>query len=91
MVEVEKKHILPIYKENNGHANSDFKYINTENTTEFYGSSNWIIKITDKGTVTWTDDVFKVAYENNTYSYVQLPSDTKTYTIEEFQSMFLMN
>lgn len=39
----------------------------------------------------WTDDVFTVAEKNNAYSYVTLPNDKKTYTIEEFQSMFLMN
>ena len=87
----EKTYSTYIYKENNGHINSGFKYINTENTTEFYGSSNWISKITGKGTVMWTDDVFTVAEKNNAYSYVTLPNDKKTYTIEEFQSMFLMN
>ena len=65
--------------------------INTENTTKSYGSSDWIIRKTGEGTVDWTDGVFKVAYENNAYDYVQLPNDSKTYTIEEFQNMFLMN
>ncbi len=87
----EVTHSTYIYKLNNGHANSGFKYINTENTTKSYGSSDWIIRKTKEGTVTWTDDVFKVAYENNAYSYVQLPNDSKIYTIEEFQDMFLMN
>ena len=80
-----------IYKIDNGHYNYGFKYINTENTTKSYGSSDWIIRKTGEGTVDWTDGVFKVAYENNAYDYVQLPNDSKTYTIEEFQNMFLMN
>lgn len=87
----EMTHSTYIYKINNGHDNYGFKYINTENTTKSYGSSEWIIKKTKEGTVTWMDDVFKVAYENNAYDYVQLPNDSKTYTIEEFQDMFLMN
>lgn len=78
-----------IYKINNGHINSGFKYINTTNTD--LGNSKRDIKITSKGTVDWTDGVFIVAKNNNAYSYVKLPNDAKRYTIEEFQSMFIMN
>lgn len=84
-------HSTYIYKIENGHANVGFKYINTENTTKSYGSSDWIIKKIGEGKVTWTEEVFKVAEENNAYSYVKLPDDKKTYTIEEFQRMFLMD
>ncbi len=48
-------------------------------------------KVTKKGSVQWTDDVFKVAKENNAYSYVTLPNSDKIYTIEEYQNMFFMS
>lgn len=80
-----------IYKIDNGKANYGFKYINTTNTTTSWGSSEWNIKITGRGILDWTDDVFYVANENNAYSYVLLPNDKKAYTIEEYQKMFLMN
>jgi hypothetical protein len=80
-----------IYKIDNGQANMGFKYINTVNTTVSWGSPEWEIKITDSGEVTWTDDVFPVAKKHGAYSYVKIPNDDKTYTIEEFQERFLMN
>ena len=78
-----------IYKIDNGHDNYGFKYINATNTTVSWGNPNWKIKITDKGEVARTDDIFAVAKENNAYSYVSLPNDNKTYSIEEFMTMFL--
>lgn len=80
-----------IYKIDNGHANYGFKYINTTNTTVSWGSSEWKSKVTGRGEVTWTDEVFSVAKKNGAYSYVMLPNDSKTYTIEEFQIMFTMD
>lgn len=80
-----------IYKIDNGHANYGFKYINTTNTTTSWGSSTWKIKITARGEVSWTDDVFVVAKENNAYSYVKIPNSDKVYSIEEFMKIFLMN
>ena len=80
-----------IYKIDNGQANYGFEYINTTNTTKFWGSSEWKVKITDKGKFNWTDGAFTIAKKNNAYSYVKIPGDKKTYSIEEFQSMFIMN
>lgn len=80
-----------IYKIDNGQANYGFEYINTTNTTISFGSTKWNTKITSKGKVDWTDDVFSVARNNNAYSYVKLPNNDKTYTIDEYMSMFLMN
>lgn len=80
-----------IYKKDNGKANSGFDYINVTNTTESWGSSKWNTKITKRGSVQWTDDVFEVAKENNAYSYVTLPNSNNTYTIEEYMHMFIMN
>ena len=80
-----------IYKIDNGHANFGFDYINVTNTTKFWGSDEWDTKITQRVSVQWTDDVFGIAKENNAYSYVTLPNSDKTYTIEEFMKMFLMN
>lgn len=80
-----------IYKIDNGHANYGFEYINTTNTTKSWGSPEWEVKITDKGKFNWTDGAFTVAKKNNAYSYVKIPGDKKTYSIEEFQGMFIMN
>ena len=80
-----------IYKIDNGHANYGFEYINTTNTTKSWGSPEWKVKITDKGKFNWTDGAFTVAKNNNAYSYVKIPGDKKTYSIEEFQGMFIMN
>lgn len=80
-----------IYKNNSGHANSGFDYVNVTKTTTFWGSSEWNIKITKQGSVKWTDNVFEVAKENNAYSYVTLPNSDKIYTVEEYMQMFLMN
>ncbi len=80
-----------IYKEDNGQANYGFKYINVESTTVRWGSSDWNHKVTKEGTFNWTDEAFRIAEENGAYSYVTIPNDTKTYTIEEFQGKFIMN
>ena len=80
-----------IYKIDNGHDNYGFKYINTENHTKFWGSSEWIVKIVDKGEFDWTDGAFIIAEKHGAYSYVVEPGSDKIYTIEEYQSMFIMN
>ena len=87
----EQTHETYIYKIENGHDNSGFKYINVTSTTKKYGSSEWKRKVTGSGEVQWTDDVFPVAEKNGAYSYVTLPDSDKRYTIEEFQGMFIMN
>ena len=77
-----------IYKIDTGHANAGFEYINAES----YGmTANQTVKILEVGTVLWTEDVFPVAEANNAYSFVTLPGDTDTYTIDEFKDMFIMN
>lgn len=80
-----------IYKQNNHQKNYGFDYINVTSTTVYWGSTNLKRIITNKGSVQWTDDVFDVAKKNNAYSFVTLPNSNDTYTIEEFQEMFLMN
>ena len=80
-----------IYKIDNGHNNYGFKYINTKSMTTSWGSSNWETVVVKKGKVDWTDEVFGVAKEHGAYSYVRLPNDSKTYSIEEFMGMFIMN
>ena len=80
-----------IYKIDNGHANMGFKYINTENHTESWGSSEWITKIVDEGEFDFTDGAFVVAKKHGAYSYVVEPGNDKTYTIEEYQNRFIMN
>ena len=61
-----------------------FKYINT---ITIKGES----KIKDKGEFSWTDGAFIVAKKHGAYDYVEIPGDTKRYTIEEFQGRFIMN
>ena len=78
-----------IYKDKNSSANYGFTYINTTNTTKSWGSSDWNVKITDKGSIGWTDEVFDVARENNAYSYVI--SNGQKYSIDEFMNRFLMD
>lgn len=80
-----------IYKIDNNQPNYGFKYINTINTTTYWGSTKTTAKIIDQGTVDWTDEVFIIAQNHGAYSYVLLPNSNKTYTIEEFMQMFLMN
>lgn len=79
-----------IYKIDNGHANYGFEYINTTNTTKYWGSTEWDTKITKKGKFTWTDEAFAIAKKNYAYSYVKVPSG-EIYTIDEFKSKFIMN
>lgn len=80
-----------IYKIDNGKPNYGFKYINVTCNTSSYGSSESVCRITDDGNFDWTDGAFSVAKKNNAYSYVSIPNSDKTYTIEEYQNMFLMN
>lgn len=80
-----------IYKIDNGQANMGFKYINTENHTESWGSPNWIIKIVDEGEFDFTDGAFVVAKKHGAYSYVKEFGNDKVFTIEEYQDRFIMN
>lgn len=80
-----------IYKIDNNRENYGFKYINIVGSTSLYGNSNWNYRILDEGDFDWTDGAFGIAKNNHAYSYVTKPNDEKKYTIEEFQSMFLMN
>jgi len=84
-------HSTYIYKIDNDQPNYGFRYINVACSTKSWGSSEWNVKVVGKGEVSWTDDVFSVAKENNAYQYVTLPNSEKSYSIEEFQRMFLMN
>lgn len=87
----EKTYSTYIYKVDNGHESYGFNYINTTNTTTSWGSSDWDIQVTSKGNVHWMNDVFRIAKENNAYSYVKLPNRKTSYTIEEFADIFMKN
>ena len=81
-----------IYKIDNSKDNYGFKYISVEYTTISYGNPQSKGKLIEKGEVGFTDEVFTVAKKNNSYSYVKLPNDnSKIYSIEEYQNMFLMD
>lgn len=77
-----------VYKIDNKQDNYGFKCINVVITTKLFKT---ITKILETKEVSFTDDVFITAKENNAYSYVKIPNDNKKYSIEEYQSMFLMN
>ena len=81
---VNTKYSTYIYKIDNEHANMGFKYIST---ITIKGKTN----IKDKGEFSWTDGAFIVAKKHGAYDYVEIPGDTKRYTIEEFQGRFIMN
>ena len=87
----EMTHETYIYKDDNGHDNYGFTYINTTSTTRSWGSPEWETEITKRGSFEWTDGAFIVAQENGAYSYVTVPDSDKTYSIEEFEKMFLRN
>ena len=80
-----------IFKIPNGQYNMGFAYENKTCTTRSWGSSEWDCTTTKTGEVTWTDDVFIVAKNNGAYSYVTLPNDSKTYSINEFEEKFIMD
>ena len=84
-------HITYIYKIDNGQSGYSFNYVNITQTTKSWGSSEWNTKITEQGSIESKNDVFEVAKENGAYSFVKLPNSDKTYTIEEYMQMFLMD
>ena len=79
-----------IYKDNNGEPNRGFTYVSTE-TIWGVDPENARTEILKRGSFEWTDGAFSVAEENRAYSYVTIPGDNKTYTIEEFMNRFLMD
>ena len=73
-----------IYKEDTGQANMGFRYINAIGHGKSY-------KIFSTGVFDFTDGAFKIAKEHGAYNYVTVPGNERKYSIEEFQSMFIMN
>ena len=73
-----------IYKVDNDQANMGFSYINAIGHGKSY-------KIFSSGSFDFTDGAFKAAKEFGAYDYVTIPGDDKNFSIEEFQSMFIMN
>lgn len=72
-----------IYKNGDG-----FKYVNETCNTIRYGSPEWKCKITAKGKFDFSDESFSIAKKNGAYSYVTIPNDENSYTIEEFKTTF---
>lgn len=77
-----------IYKDDNGHNNQGFTYINTTSTTKSWGSSEWETVITKRGSFAWTYSAFDIAKENGAYSYVTVSDSNIIYSIEEFRKVF---
>ena len=65
-----------------------YKYINVTSMTESWGSPEWNDKITKKGKVSSIEKVFEVAEKNYANSYVRVPNEDETYTLEEFKVLF---
>ena len=86
-----KVYLTHIYKIISGHANMGFKYVNETCTPKSWISYEWNCVATKTGQFTWTDDAFDIAKENNAYSYVEVPGDDKTYSIDEFAKRFIMD
>lgn len=84
-------HSTYIYKLDNGKKDCGYKYINTTNITKSWGSSDCDVNKTEEGTVVYVKDIFQIAKENNAYSYVTLPGDSKTYTVEEYEEITTSN
>lgn len=64
-----------------------YYYINVTSTTESWGSTKWNDVITSKGSANNMDEIFKIAEENNAFSYVMLPDNDGPYSIETYKSM----
>lgn len=62
-----------------------YKYINTMNHTESWGSPNWIVKVTKKGKTSSIDELYEVAKKNNSNGYVT--SNGQIYTLEEYKKI----
>ena len=73
-----------IYKEDNEQANMGFRYINAIGHGKSY-------KIFSTGVFDFTDGAFEIAKEHGAYNYVTVPGNERKYSIDEFQSMFIMN
>lgn len=64
-----------------------YYYINVTSTTESWGSTKWNDVITKKGSAESLDEIFRIAEENYSNSFVFLPSDEKPYSIEEYKNI----
>ena len=80
-----------IYKIDNDNDNYGFRYLNIKSSTAMWGSSERKREIINKGNFSWTDEAFEIARRNNAYSYVTVPSDDKTYSIDDFMEIFIKN
>ena len=61
-----------------------YYYINVTSTTESWGSTKRKDVITSKGSAKNMDEIFKIASENNAFSYVMLPDNDGPYSIETY-------
>ncbi len=79
--------------------NKNYKYVQTQSSTTYWGSSEWIEKVTKVGKLNSPEDVIEKAKQNSSNGWVQINVDieqnpyTKTYvkgdiiTIEEFRQL----
>lgn len=74
-------------KASSNKTKTEYKYINTTTTTQL-DSTNYIEKVTKKGTTKKKKKIFEVAEKNKANSYVIWKSDSKVYSIKEFRKFF---
>ncbi len=74
-------------KTSSNKTKTEYKYINTTTTTQL-DSTNYIEKVTKKGTTKKKKKIFEVAEKNKASSYVIWKSDSKVYSIKEFRKFF---
>ena len=77
-----------VYKIDTGSENMGFECVNTNTYGMTAEQTKVVLGVVQ---VTWTDDVFTIAEANGANSYVTLPDNSETYTLDEFADMFLMN
>lgn len=80
-----------IYKINNNKSNYGYEYINTVNTTTYWGSSDWNIKIKKSGKFNSPNNAFTIAKAHGAYDYVEVTNHERIYSIEEFEEIFLID
>lgn len=65
----------------------EYKYINTTLTTQL-DSTNYVEKVTKKGTTKKKRKIFEIAEKNHANAYVILNGNFKIYSIEQFKQIF---
>ena len=55
--------------------NGEYKYIQVQSHTTYWGSTEWVDKVTKVGKLTWPQQVIDVAKENGSDGWVEINVD----------------